>query len=496
MRKKENTASRTVVKTKVSESDYAMALDLMTDLPRAEKEDVVAKRILEIFNMLFAARKISYLSIVDSKPKNFWSIPSDAGNNETKERLSKCFQTIRLTESGKGFCVKIGKDNDILAVIEIEELQFPENLMKYQNLALAMAGVLALSIENSRYYQNMLEEIFEHKQAEEALKESEERFKRLFNDLGDAVFVTKVGGTDSAQILEVNPAAEKQTGYTRDDLLKMNIAHDLSIAGSSESHIDEWDEGLVKGQKVLSVEKKRKKDGTEYWTQVVLTPIEYKGEKACLSINHDITKRKLTEIAIKKSEAQLRELNATKDKLFSIIAHDLRSPFNHILGFSELLVANVKNFEIAKSEKYLGIINSSAKNTLILLDNLLNWAKSQTGKFNFNPGKISLSNLILEILNLKKTIAKAKNISINYFSSDEIEVYADENMLKTVLRNLISNALKFTKAGGNVNILVHSIENQIEISISDNGVGINKETQNKLFSLQTNITTKGTENEK
>lgn len=194
--------------------------------------------------------------------------------------------------------------------------------------------------------------------------------------------------------------------------------------------------------------------------------------------------------------AQLQELNATKDKLFSIIAHDLRSPFNNILGFSELLLENKNDNKVAKSEKYLGIINSSANNTLILLDNLLNWAQSQTGKISFNPKKIIFSNIILEIIKLKKSIAKAKNISLNYSSSDEIEVYADENVLKTILRNLISNAIKFTNSNGKIDVTALQNDNFIEIAVSDNGVGMNDETRKKLFDISTNITTKGTANEK
>ena len=200
--------------------------------------------------------------------------------------------------------------------------------------------------------------------------------------------------------------------------------------------------------------------------------------------------------ALKTSDAKLKESNDTKDKFFSIIAHDLRSPFNNILGFSELLIENLNKFETQETEKYLGIINSSANNTLILLDNLLNWAKSETGIISFNPKKIIFSNVILEITKLKKSMAKAKNISLNYSSSDEIEVYADENMLRTVLRNLVSNAIKFTKNGGNISVYAISKQDFVEITVSDNGVGMKKETQNKLFSLETNETTIGTANEK
>ena len=228
--------------------------------------------------------------------------------------------------------------------------------------------------------------------------------------------------------------------------------------------------------------------------ELLATSEQLENTNALLSIEIDDKNNAIK--ALEKSDAKLKESNDTKDKFFSIIAHDLRSPFNNILGFSELLVENLNKFEAAETEKYLVIINSSANNTLILLDNLLNWAKSQSGRIIFNPKKIIFSNVILEIIKLKKSLAKAKNISLNYFSSDEIEVYADENMLRTVLRNLISNAIKFTQFGGNIRVYAILKQDRVEITVSDSGVGINEEVRNKLFSLETNETTIGTANEK
>lgn len=210
----------------------------------------------------------------------------------------------------------------------------------------------------------------------------------------------------------------------------------------------------------------------------------------------DITKQKKTELALIESEQKLKELNTAKDKFVSIIAHDLRSPFNHIIGFSDLLIENANQLEAEESKKYLNIINTSAKNTLVLLDNLLNWAKSQTEHLNFNPAQILFSNVIQETIELEKSLAKAKNISLNYLSADDITVYADEHMLKTILRNLISNAIKFTNFGGHVDICTVLKPDQVEITISDNGVGINKEKLNELFTISSKTTTLGTSEEK
>ncbi|SDX86773.1 PAS domain S-box-containing protein [Lutibacter oricola] len=215
-----------------------------------------------------------------------------------------------------------------------------------------------------------------------------------------------------------------------------------------------------------------------------------KGNALRMSGTHlDITERK-------KTEQLLIESNATKDKFFSIIAHDLRSPFNNIIGFTELLIENSKEFKDSKFEKYLNIINSTAKHTHVLLDNLLNWAQSETGQIYFNPEKLTLSTIIKEVLTLSDSFAQKKDIVLNYHESERIIVFADLNMILTILRNLISNAIKFTNSHGKVNVYALTVDKFIEISVSDNGIGIDDETQKKLFCLASNISSHGTANEK
>jgi signal transduction histidine kinase len=192
---------------------------------------------------------------------------------------------------------------------------------------------------------------------------------------------------------------------------------------------------------------------------------------------------------------ELKELVATKDKLFSIIAHDLKSPFNTMLGFSDLMIENIKGNGPESSNQYIHAINSTARQTLILLENLLNWSYTQTGQIEFKPEKLKLSRIIHDITEMLKLSATIKNISLNYLNKEEIFIYADHNMLTTILRNLVSNAIKFTESGGKVDISAFPVLNQIEITIADDGVGINEDTLAKLFNIDTTITTKGTANE-
>ncbi len=199
---------------------------------------------------------------------------------------------------------------------------------------------------------------------------------------------------------------------------------------------------------------------------------------------------------LKKLADELKELNATKDKLFSIIAHDLRSPFMGIQGFSDLLLNNINNLNSTEIKEYIGYIDASAKNTLDLLSKLLEWAKNQTGQISFNPINLKLEPVVNEILEVLYPSAKIKNIDINYSQSEDINVYADLNMLKTILRNLIQNAIKFTNSNGLVNISAVKKSDCVEINISDNGMGMNDYVKNNIFEIDKKKTSKGTDDEK
>ncbi len=167
-----------------------------------------------------------------------------------------------------------------------------------KNGALHYWTIDAVKLSETRFL-GFAEDITERRQIEKTLIESEERFRRLFEDLGDAVFVTKIGGIEQGEIIEVNPSAEKQTGYIKDELIGMNISRDLAVLGTGEISEYEWDEKLLKDGFISTTEKKKRKDGAQYWVEVVVTPVDYKGIKACLSINRDITKRKQSEEDLK-----------------------------------------------------------------------------------------------------------------------------------------------------------------------------------------------------
>jgi len=210
----------------------------------------------------------------------------------------------------------------------------------------------------------------------------------------------------------------------------------------------------------------------------------------------DITERKLADDALKESEAKLQELNATKDKFFSIIAHDLLSPFNIILGFSGVLKNEFPDLDPDSIAKYLEILHSSAQNTHRLLENLLDWARMQQGGMPFKPKPILINGLAKsEIENLKYN-ADEKNITIHHDTKEEIMINADEKMISTVLRNLISNAIKFTPKDGIINVDAKSKPEYLEVSVSDTGVGMEHESIQNLFKIETSFTTHGTEKEK
>ncbi len=198
---------------------------------------------------------------------------------------------------------------------------------------------------------------------------------------------------------------------------------------------------------------------------------------------------------MKEANQQLSLLNATKDKFFSIIAHDLRNPFNAVSGFSEIMLKKINTMPQEKTFKYLNMIYSASKTGSNLLENLLQWSRSQTERITFEPVQLNLFTIAEEVLKLIEGDTEQKNITLKQLIDQNIFVFADENMLKTVFRNIVSNAIKFSYESGTI-ILKSEIKDQfVEVNISDSGVGISEENIEKLFRIDITHTTKGTSNE-
>jgi signal transduction histidine kinase len=211
----------------------------------------------------------------------------------------------------------------------------------------------------------------------------------------------------------------------------------------------------------------------------------------------DLKKQKtLLEKTVAIKTAELKDLNASKDKFFSIIAHDLKNPFTTIIGFSDMLNEEIDKDQPSKIREFARLINVSAVQTLKLLENLLEWAKSQNGKIPFNPEQLKVNELIEEEFLVLKEMANEKNIELKYLNKSQIIVLADRNMIKTVLRNLISNAIKFTHRNGQVEVKASVNSDMVGISVIDNGIGMSEVTKAELFKIDASVSTPGTENEK
>ena len=214
------------------------------------------------------------------------------------------------------------------------------------------------------------------------------------------------------------------------------------------------------------------------------------------TVVNDITQRKCYENKILLKNKELQKLNKQKDRFFSIIAHDLKNPFNTIVGFSELMAKQVQNQDYEDLDEFSQIIEQSSRLIMNLLDNLMQWSRSQTGKMSLNLQKNDMNHLINETILLLSHAAQKKLINIKHTISQKITVFADKEMIATVLRNLIFNAIKFTPDGGEIVISVQEKDGDILVYVKDTGVGIEKNRISKLFRIDGNASTPGTQDEK
>jgi signal transduction histidine kinase len=211
--------------------------------------------------------------------------------------------------------------------------------------------------------------------------------------------------------------------------------------------------------------------------------------------NEEKEKRAEELFTANKELKQLLQLNSDKNRFISILAHDLRSPFNGLLGLSEVLIEDVRKLNKDEIEDIANNINKSAKSSFKLLENILSWARAKQGKIPFDPQILNFTNNCEDAVDVLNPIAKAKNITIDFSTGDHINVFADVDMFKAIVRNLVSNAIKFSNNGGAININAETNSENVIISVSDNGIGIAPHNLMKLFEMAEVSTTKGTAEE-
>jgi len=200
-------------------------------------------------------------------------------------------------------------------------------------------------------------------------------------------------------------------------------------------------------------------------------------------------------LEIQRKNEELKKLNGEKDKFFSIIAHDLKNPFNAIIGFSDLMLKNFYQLDDETLLKGLKTIDSASTHAYKLLENLLIWSQNQTGRKRFNPEKLNLKLQISESLNLIESNAVNKGIRIIVKIKKSYSIFADKNMIDTILRNLVSNAIKFSHKGDKIKIVVTDVDKKLNISVLDNGIGISSDRLSVIFDIDKRTNTTGTDDE-
>jgi len=335
-------------------------------------------------------------------------------------------------------------------------------------------------------------DITEQREAQNRLKESEHRFRSLFENMQDGFLLAEVifdeaGNPVDAVHLETNAAFEAQSGLKADYVVGRKYLQLFPQIGKKE--LDKHIEVALTGVPVHY--DYYLPDVNRYFNVNIFCPQH--GQYAV--IFNDITNSKLTETKIVKQNEELIKLNATRNKFFSIISHDLKSPFHVILGMVDLLIANLEKQVYDDASEYAKIIKTSSQSVFNLLQNLLVWSRSQTGRIKFNPVEIELNSFLDEIIAFSEINARVKSIKIKYSLIGADVIYADKEMINSIMRNLISNAIKYSYKSGRVTITAEKRECETLISVSDSGVGIDTETCEKIFTTGSSISTKGTFNE-
>ncbi len=337
-------------------------------------------------------------------------------------------------------------------------------------------------------------DITEQVLADRQLQLNEKKYKALFLLAGDAAFVMK-----RDRFIDCNERAEKLFKLSRKELIEKHpweVSPEYQPDGSLSRELagrlmDQTLEGLTPQFEWIH------KTGTGEPIDVEVTlSIVDEEQEIFHAVLRDISKRKKAEKELKDALEQLKEAMATRNKVFAIIGHDLRTPFGALMGISELAVESLEQMDKSQLRNYLDIIQETSRQTYDLLNNLLEWSKVQTGHIQLNPQEFALGSLLNEVAQLLRSSLEKKDQELHIQVPEEFELVADPQMVQTIIRNLISNAIKYTPAGGRITVRAGRNDSHVDISVSDTGTGMSEEEIRQLFNEEMTISKSGTDMEK
>jgi PAS domain S-box-containing protein len=365
---------------------------------------------------------------------------------------------------------------------------------KFENVA-KMLFAFATEI-SSKAYQNrqLIESVKERKQTEKELVQEQYLIDALLNNLPDHVYFKD----RESRFIRINKAQAQFLGLNDTAQAVGKTDFDFFTGEHAQQAYDDEQDILRTGQMLSLEEKETHHDHSDTWVSTVKLPLCDKEGTiiGTFGISRDITDHKLTEEEIKLKNEMLQIVNAEKDKFFSIIAHDLRGPLSAFLSATEILSEAIQAMTIDEIKEITVSMKESAQNIYSLLENLLEWSRLRRGGLDFIPEKLKLKEKVSDCIDVLSEAAKKKGVEIVISIPDEIEVNVDNHMFDSIVRNLVSNAIKFTRSGGKVRVEAGcNNEHFIEVRVSDSGIGMNQELKNKLFLLSEKTSRPGTEGE-
>ena len=337
--------------------------------------------------------------------------------------------------------------------------------------------------------------VIERKQAEVTLSNERMLLRTIIDLIPDAIYVKDINGRKRL----ANPKEVQLAGKNSEDEVLGKSDTELFPERQEHGSEDEDQSVIQEGKSILDIEGKLvDKDGEVRWLLGLKVPLlDAQGQiVGIVGLNHDITERKLAEEEIIRSNQQLSKTVAEKDKFFSIIAHDLRSPFSGFINLTQIMAEESESFSKDELTDYSKSMYDSASTVYKLLENLLEWAQMQKGNISFNPQELLLPDLVSFSVNTINQRALQKGISLVTEIPSDQKIFADEKMTNTVLRNFLSNAVKFTKRDGTVTVRCKKIDGEmIEVSVKDTGVGMLEKDVKRLFKMEEKVSSNGTEGE-